>query len=275
MTTELRLAERQDIPALCGIWKACFADSEEYINLFYSNNFERLETYVLCVNGKPVSMVNLLPAAFAHRARSLPAKFIYAAGTLPAYRKKGYMGRLIKHVTSLAKETGYALFLKPATSSVMTYYQKFGFEKDSCLRLVNVSPTDSLPLAADELDAAAYNRMRDAAFDGLPFVKWDDAHVSWCVEENAFFSGKTLKIKQPDKDYFLMGYPEGDTLIINETDLPLDRIRLLSGALCRLFGARQLRVYLSDYFCDEGECLPASVIYNAPAIHTYANLILI
>ena len=117
--------------------------------------------------------------------------------------------------------------------------------------------------------------MRNEAFSAMPYAKWQDEYVRWCVDENAYCSGKTLGIKHDGKDYFLMGYTEDEQLIINETSLSITQLRQLSGALCDLFGADNIKAYLPEAACDEGEAVISSFIYNTPPRHTYVNLILI
>ena len=275
MNTEIRIAKEQDIPALCDIWKSCFLDSEEYINYFYDENFERIESYILTVDKKPVSMVNMLPASFKNNNDFQPAKFIYAAGTLPAYRGKGYMGKIIRFTKSEAKKHEYALFLKPSSASLTEFYQSFGFKINSYFQLVSLLPSEKQTLLVSDISCTEYNSLRNAAFCDTPYVKWSDEHIHWCIEENEYFSGKTLKFEFEDKDYFLLGYPEENTLIINETNLSLNQLKHLSGALCNVFGTEHIKAYMPDASCCEGERIISSVVYNTSICNTYVNLILI
>ena len=271
----LRPAVKADIPALCRIWEACFSDSRDYIEYFYRENFERIETLLIAVDEVPVSVVHMLPACLEGASVSQRAKFIYAVGTLPEHRSNGYMSKLISTITADAKQQGNALFLKPSSPTMTEFYARFGFEKGSSFRLVSLDATATQPLEAEEISAVEYNRMRDAAFSGAPYVRWDDAHIQWCIDENRYFSGKTLKIIIDGSEYFMMGYPEKDTLIINETDLPLSRMKLLSTAFCEMFGTKRIKAYLPSFSCKEGECVLSSVFYNAPSASAYVNLILI
>ena len=275
MNTEIRMAKQQDIPALCEIWKSCFSDSDEYINCFYKENFKRIETYILTVDKKPVSMVNMLSASFENENGSQPARLIYAAGTLPAYRSKGYMGKIIQFTKSKAEEGGYALFLKPSTIVLTEFYKSFGFKVHSYFRLVTVTPAEKQPLSVYDLSCTEYNSLRNAVFSDIPYVKWDDEHIQWCIEENKYFSGKTVKFEFEGKEHFLLGYPEGNTLIINETDLSVNQLKQVSGALCRIFGTGLIKAYMPDFSCNEGERMISSVAYNTPVCNTYVNLILI
>ncbi|MBR4242159.1 MAG: GNAT family N-acetyltransferase [Eubacterium sp.] len=275
MNTEIRIANNQDIPALCEIWKNCFSDSEEYIKYFYSDNFNRIKTYILTVDEKPVSMINMLPALFENKGASQGARFLYAVGTLKAHRGKGYMGKLIDFAKNQAEENGFALFLKPSNPALTDYYKAFGFDINSYFRLVSITPGEKFLLSVCETSPAEYNRLRNAAFDDIPYVKWEEEHIRWCIEENKYFSGKTIKFEFDGKEHFLLGYPEDKTLIINETDLSLSQLEQLSGALCNIFKTEMIKAYMPDYSCGEGERIISSVAYNAAVDKTYINLILI
>ncbi len=274
MTNGVRLAKSGDIPSLCEIWELCFHDPGDYIRCFYRENFSRISVLVYTVNDKPVSMFHILDSSFINGEKRQDAKFLYAGGTHPEYRGRGYYSALFAHVKGLADRNGSALFLKPALRELIPYYRALGFEPDSCFRFVTVRPGEKLPLSVSPLSPEEYNRMRNRAFCGRPYAKWPDRHVCWCAADNEYFGGKTLAFEFNGKEHFLMACPSGDTLEITETDLSLDELKQASGALCALFGTELLKAYMPDYSCEEGEEIVSSVIYNAPMNNTYVNLLL-
>ncbi|MBQ7202801.1 MAG: GNAT family N-acetyltransferase [Eubacterium sp.] len=275
LNNNIRLAEKGDIPALCELWKTCFNDTEDYIEYFYRENFERMSVVVYTIDGKPVSVVHLMEATFADKNATQKAEFIYATGTLPEYRKRGCMGALLEAVKEKAEQNGTAVFLKPSTPELARYYNKFGFESGGHFRLVTVTPEGAEPIDASPLSSEEYNKMRDEAFAEKPFAKWQDDHMLWCCLENDYFGGKTLAIKLDGETYFLMAAPEGDALVITETNLSLGQVKKLSGSLCRMFGTEKLRAYMADYSCNEGDKILSAVVYNTPLRDIYVNQILI
>ncbi|MCR5207000.1 MAG: GNAT family N-acetyltransferase [Eubacterium sp.] len=275
MNSCIRYADKQDIPILVEMWKSCFSDSEEYIRYFYKENFDNIEVLVNSVNGKPVSMAHIINCSFVDGKERNKGKFIYAVGTSPDYRNRGSFTGLMRYITGKAKEKGYALFLKPSEPGIELNYKKAGFERDSVLRIVTFKCEGVQPIDVSPLSYKEYNKMRDAAFSDIPYVKWDDEHVKWCVEENEYFSGRTLRVAFGGKSFFLMGYRENGTLIINETDLSFEQLKLISGSLCREFETELIKAYLPDRSCNKGEEVVSSLVYNLPHKNTYANLILI
>lgn len=271
----IRYAGKRDVSALCEIWRDCFDDPAEYIDYFYRENIDRISVVVCTENDRPVSVIHLFDAVFKNGGSELNAKLIYAAGTRSGYRRKGLMGKLLRYVTSEASRGGYALFLKPASPYLSRYYKGFGFETDAYFRLVTLNPGEDLPVSVSALTPEEYNRMRDAAFSDRPYAKWPDSHIRWCVDENEFCGGKTVAVRLNGESRFLMGSPRKDSFLITETDMSLSQLRQASGALCGFFGAAVLQAYLPDHSCREGKKIVSSLVYNAPLLNTYVNLILI
>ena len=275
MKNGIRLAVRQDIPTLCEIWKSCFSDSEEYINYFYNENFKRIKVLVYDVDSTPVSAVNLLDSEFINNNECHKVKYLYAGGTLPEYRKSGYFSLLLKYAFEMAKQYGYGLFLKPSTEALVSYFAAQGFKTDSSFHLVTVYPDEIQPISLSDISYKVYNSMRNDAYSNIPYARWNDEHVCWCVKENEYFSGRTLKITLNKKDYLLMCYPEDNTLVITETNLSVSQIKQISGALCDLFATEMIKAYMPDFSCNNGERIISSMVYNTSVSNTYVNLILI
>ena len=275
MQIEVRLAEERDIPALCEVWKTCFSDSEAYIRYFYRENFDRMIVRVVTADGKVVCIGHAMPAVFADGEDEYPVLYTYAGATLPAYRRKGLLSSLHLDCVRWAKENGVGLFNKPLPTQV-EYYASLGLMEDSRFRIFAAEPLPDgrrdvsfAPLSAEE-----YNRLRNAAFSDRPYVKWPDAHVRWCVDENAFCGGRTLLFSLDGSTHFLMGCPSGGVLRVTETDLRPEQLRQIAPALCELFGTASLEAFLPWEDGWEGPSVVASRVLNAPMRHTYANLLL-
>ncbi|MBQ7160686.1 MAG: GNAT family N-acetyltransferase [Clostridia bacterium] len=275
MSDGLRFAEKSDIPALCDIWEVCFNDIEDYVRFFYRENFDFVTTSVYAVDGRPASMLHWFDACFVDGDKRRKAKYLYAGGTLPEYRKNGYYGAVIRYVLDYADKNGYALFGKPANQPLIPYYRTFGFISDACFKLLRVSPGGRIPLKTGPISPEEYNRMRNNAFRSHPHVEWPDRYVRYCFAENEFLGGRTLALEMDGEDHFLMGDPQGKVLRIAETDLSAEQLRRAGGALCELFGTASIEAYMPDFSCGEGEEIVSSVIYNAPLCNTYVNLLLI
>lgn len=275
MQNGIRLAEERDLPHLIEIWKNCFPDSDAYIRFFYRACFDLVTAAVYTVDDRPVSMLHWFDASFTDGAEQLDAKFLYAGGTHPDYRHNRYYGDLFQYIKDFAEKNDCVIFGKPARRELVPYYQTMDFTPDAYFRLVTVYPEEIVPIHISPLEAEAYNRMRDRAFSDHPYVKWSDRYVQFCMDENAFFGGKTVAVELDGSSHIMMCAPQGDTLRITETDLTLRQLRAAAASLCKRFETKRLMAYLPDYSCSEGEEIVSSIVYHAPLRNTYVNLILI
>lgn len=274
MDTGIRTARHQDIPELIKLWNICFHDSEDYIRFFYRENFDHLTAAVYTVDDRPVSMLHWMDSGLVDGSEHQNAKFLYAGGTHPEHRGKGYYAALFRYATDLADRDGFALFGKPASRDLIPYYQTLGFETNAFFRLVTATPGEVVPISISPLAPEEYNRMRNSVFSCRPYAKWPDRHLRWCASENEWFGGGAFAVEMDGKRHFLLGAPEGDVFVIKETDLSLPQLKIASGALCRRFGTDFLKAYLPDFCCGEGEEIVSSIVYNAAIPNTYVNLIL-
>lgn len=275
MFSGIRLAEKRDIPALCELWTACFDDSFDYVSYFYRENFDNISVPVYTVDGKPVSMINLIDAAFADGTDEYPVKYVYAAGTLPGFRNKGIMSSVFLHEIENATENGYGLFLKPVPG-LIGYYASLGFETDNNLHLCSFGrePCDSISVVVSDISAQEYNSLRNSVFSKKPYVKWPEVHVKWCIDENAFCGGRTISVSVGGEKHLMMACPVNGVLKVIETDLNYALLRRISGILCGFFGAASLTAYMPDAALGKSEPVVSSVVYNAPLRHSYANLLI-
>ena len=126
----IRFIGESDCPRVFEIWRACFEDDEDYFRFFWENGLPLCRGLVWEDDGQAVSMLFLLPGALGYRKRLLPAAYVYAVATLPAYRGRGYAGELTRHAANLAKGEGIsALCLRPADEGLYGYYARLGFVK--------------------------------------------------------------------------------------------------------------------------------------------------
>ena len=275
MVNGIRLAKEEDIPSLCRIWKECFPDSEEYIRCFYKENFNHIKVLAYFIDGAPVSMMHLIDSCLKDSDISQRALFIYATGTLPEHRGKGYMGELIKTLTKKADKEALALFLKPSSPTTQSYYQSFGFSPDGGFSLLDIETSGNSPFDSFDISAEEYNKMREAAFSDIPHARWDNEHINRCLEDNAYFSGKTLRIQYDNNDYFLLAYPQNDTLIINETNLSVSQLEAVCGSLCALFKTKRIKLFLAQSSPLQDKNTVSNLLYNSVVSNPYINLILI
>lgn len=126
-------ATRQMIPQLTQIWIEAFGDEKEYVDFYFTNRFCENDMLVFLLDGKPVSMISMLPAYLRVNKQSnnvkvtgmrRPIRYIYAVATRIAYRGRGYARELIEEAYRILQ---VPLVLEPATDQLFNYYQHMGF----------------------------------------------------------------------------------------------------------------------------------------------------
>lgn len=123
-----RLAEKEDMTAVCDLWCRAFGDTEETVGLFYGT-FRDTHNVLLCeLDGKIISILTLIEAQIVASGESCKAFCVYAAATDENYRKKGIMSGLLYYACTTAKKRNADfLFLRPASKELFSYYEKNGF----------------------------------------------------------------------------------------------------------------------------------------------------
>ncbi len=223
------------------LWQASFPeDSAASRALFLDRLFPTSRCLTGSVGGRPVTMAFLLPATLETGAETLSLQYIFAAATLPAYRGRGFFGRLLRHALEQAKGEGIAAsFLRPAEPGLAEYYERFGYRpffRSAGIRLEREAfrPADERASGrfvrlADGRDAAAF---RNAALEGRPaWVRWPDELTALAVDAAGLSDGGAFA----GEGGFALCEPAGDTLFIRDW-------------LCRPEAEGELRAAVAAYF---------------------------
>lgn len=125
----IQFANIDTTPLVRTLWKTCFEDTEEYLDLHFSKKYKPQNTLLYFEKDTVVAALQMLPYTIRFYGKEIP--FYYLAGlcTLPEYRNKGYMGELIKASLDVMKRRRIPICgLVPADDWLFNYYRKYGFE---------------------------------------------------------------------------------------------------------------------------------------------------
>ena len=232
-------ASETDYDAVIDIWKQCFGDSEEYIRMYLEKRFTTENMLVIHEDGRPVSMASFLPVHVTIDGEPIEARYVYAVGTLPIYRGKGYATEIIRYAF---EKYQMPLILQPAEEELEAYYARLGFvkafEASPCwcyesfleyetMEMTVVSEVSAREWNLQEITAKEYKALRDETLAGEGYVEWDEQAVSYAIEENAFCGGETWKLILDESTELLMYRKEDRKLCIVETTLEEERLREL------------------------------------------------
>ncbi len=114
--------------AIIELWRACFNDSDAFIELFFDRIYKDENALTLEQNGTVVAALQLLPYTMTYYDREISVGYIYGACTSPDDRNKGYMKQLMDIAWQTMRKRDVALAaVIPATPELFDFYRKLGF----------------------------------------------------------------------------------------------------------------------------------------------------
>ena len=229
------------------IWQSCFGDDEGYIDFYIENRMTEETMLLYYLEGKAVAMASFLPVTCYREGAYVPCRYVYAVATLPQYRGAGYAARLLEFAEEHDREP---LILSPAEESLISYYEKLGFQRafeknaaeGKSLQTLELSGGEEADCYAfsEQITPAEYGRLRQEYFMQEGLVCWDETAVAYAMKENAYCGGKTLLVsdeRDGKKKFVLMYRLEKDCLVVEETTLPDKLLSLLLPRLLEETGA--------------------------------------
>lgn len=214
------------IPSLISLWHKAFGDDEEYIKLFFDKAYYDCECFAEIVGDEAVSAFYLLKCSIKKDGRMYNGRYLYAAATLPEYRSKGLMSKLIKEALDYGKSKALSFIaLVPADDGLYDYYSRFGFYQ--AMYKYSYAPKKdivTLRAFAEITDCNEFIRIRNSykgdmliyndvcneyAFDSLRFA----GTRIFYLNDNAYYAeGEELFCSDEDNSFIT------DTLINNIRD---------------------------------------------------------
>lgn len=126
----IQFANEQTTPLVRQMWKACFNDTDEFLDLYFQYKYKEENTLIFFVDGLAVASLQMLPYEITFYGEKIPFAYLAGLNTLPEYRRKGYMDRLIHKAHEVLKERNIPLsILVPAEEWLFGFYEKYGYEK--------------------------------------------------------------------------------------------------------------------------------------------------
>lgn len=115
---------------LSDLWHKVFGDDYSFINLIFKQEYKE---HILCFaeldGDKAVSAFYLIRNELKFEGKHYDGYYLYAAATLPEYRKAGLMSKLIGEAQHYCREKMIDFIsLVPSQESLYSYYERFGFQ---------------------------------------------------------------------------------------------------------------------------------------------------
>lgn len=196
--SEIRRADKADIPAMTEIWIDSFGDSGEYVGRFMDERLPSSAALVLSDEGTVMSQLFLLPGEMSVSEKRQPALYLYAAATRPDGRGRGYMSLLIEAAKDYAEKNGFAyIALVPGEDGLYDYYSRFGFYEAFGYRLLRKSRSGLQKAAGARsekltMTSASMTAVRNKCLSGADAFIWDENAVSFAVSQHSLGGGLVL-----------------------------------------------------------------------------------
>jgi len=192
------------------LWRTCFEDSEEFIDLYFKEIYTDSITQVAREDEKIVAALQMIPYHMNFHAMTIPVSYISGACTLPEYRNKGIMERLLTQSFQemYEKEIGLSILI-PGEKRLFDYYNKLGYETtfyyskqqvkaDSTH--ISVNPSYTVSKLTDDEWEKAFGYFSDKEFANYPLnVLHDKEHFNTVIKDVLLSQGEVFLAYSKDR----------------------------------------------------------------------------
>lgn len=253
------------------LWEKVFAeDSREFLDYYYFIKTRDNQIYVIEEDGGVRSMLQLNPYLLQVEDRQFPCNYIIAVATEENYRKRGYMGELLRKAMQdmYARKEPFT-FLMPAAEAIYTPYDfRFVYAQNQCESM----GTDS----AAELELTDAG-MRDAADMAAFFNQYfaekyqvcavrDEKYYQTMIFEQQSENGGVKLIKEGQDIKGMFAYASEENVVEIREPLYLDEYEAqFQKAVRDLRSGRDVPVKI--YACRNGEHVKKVPIIMVRILH--------
>lgn len=227
----IRLAEKKDIPELKALWQEVFQEEKAYLDAFFIKLFKEENALIYEEDDQIVAALHMIPYTMMTDGVEHRLLYLYAIGTMPGYRGRGYAGAITREALRIAEDRGYSgAFLVPAEESLFRWYEGMGFETVFQKTQMRMDAEELLLLEYGETEGtwtARQTSNREELWDlyrESPF--YQDNWVQLTREQNDFFldelfrsGGDAWILEQEDEKYYALLNREEESLTVYETTI--------------------------------------------------------
>ena len=129
--TMITLANNSQKQEIINLWKTSFPDdTQDFIDMYFSQKYQSENTLCYTLDNEIVSCLQMLPYTIDFYTLSCKISYISGAGTLPNYKNKGIMGKLLTQSFLEMKNRGDVFtILIPQETWLIKFYQKYGYTR--------------------------------------------------------------------------------------------------------------------------------------------------
>lgn len=256
------LAEWNMRPELAELWRVCFHEPKRYADFFLNNYFRPKDCLVYRISGRIAAAVYLLPASIAPEGAQ--AHYIFAAGTLPPFRSRGFMASLLTYAALYGAKRGdkYSVVL-PASQPLYSFYERCGYFDYYKIRSVPVTRVcleqlaSQLPTGRVLASSSELNRLRNSLLSGRNgSVLWSDEWFHFTGNFGSIYGDELVCSGSAGRrSYAICRRADKNTCSVRETMAAPDSFSGLAAAILKRFPAETYEFRLPSgggFFPGEG-----------------------
>lgn len=173
------------VPALRGLWKDAFGDSDEFLDLFWRTAFSPDRCRCVTLDGELASALYW----FDCECRGKRVAYIYAVATAKKYRGRGICRHLMEDTHAELKAQDYVgAMLVPGSEGLFDFYSKLGYKSCGSIGEITCRAAEN---AAEvrRIDIEEYAKLRR---DFLPNggVVQEGENLAFLQEQTELYTGE-------------------------------------------------------------------------------------
>ncbi len=188
---------------LISVTSRCFNEPKEIVTYFFENKFKTDNCFVCLENDKPVSVVNILDQKLMLKNKLYKVGYIYGVCTLPEFRGKGYMKKLLNYAESCIASKGYdCSFLVPESRYLERFYENIGYRNFFKTKSVFLSKNEMIKLSEKESKETLngkflsypMERLRCCLYNNFNGIVYEREDIDYAVNLYRKFGGNIVSI---------------------------------------------------------------------------------
>ena len=145
------------VPRLRELWREAFGDTEEFIDCFFDNAYDKNRTLLIEDSDGILSVLYWFDCSLD--AQKLA--YLYGIATAKRARGRGLCKKLMQKAHEILRERGYfSAVLVPASEGLFGFYERLGYSTCTYIDEFFALPSTDLPAEIQQIDKAEYASLR-------------------------------------------------------------------------------------------------------------------
>lgn len=197
---EIDFPHQFQLPQMRSLWKMAFADSDAFLDKFYTQGYAPQRCRCLSMDGQVAAALYWFDVTVQDQKMA----YLYAVATHPDHRNRGHCRTLLTDTHSLLASLGYAgAILVPDGEPLRKMYGRFGYQNCGGIQEITATAANSA-VPMEEIPAETFARLRRNLLPEGGVIQ-DGASLSYLSTFAQFFAGSNFLLVAAPRDGALHG----------------------------------------------------------------------